>query len=1012
MILNRINDKLDLINSQITEFGFLAMYQKIIHLILSGSGNCLIESISSVEKTRLALDLFSAMSAEKKIRPDYLFFVTGKPSGMNHKKNVFADNILFNKFAPRVLSIQDLALELLRKNIIFKEIKKHQMDTYRYPDSKKFIIAQITEKISNKYNLNVTKSLINNISSSISFLRNNLINASELDKIGEFEWLADIIKEYNSIVSSAKLFYNEDILDRAVSILSGNNVSMPVCECLIADDFQNLNKLEYEFLKKYFYETKKYNPNCRIVISANPFYTLTQYRGSCVSFIKKAVTDFDISDANRFRLALMPNVPGKIQDVLKYISVNQPDKTLINSQSDLFAEDLGEIICVQVTRETDEPFFIVEQIRKHIRNGGSLNDIGICYYRIKDEARYCYDVLTYNNIPCEIASGLSIREAVSFKFIENCVLFVANISDDRILRKILNAHVLGLNPVDVSKILHEGKMHNLPLYLAILRFADRIADRHSRERLYRLLIYLKNCSVQANLKSVLRDVCELAGLFEYVMNKPFEIAAIKNVFQSLEFFHDFFYSIKHREPAVSDYNEFLNYFLQDNIREINEKKEDCVRIASIFDCDSFNFKTVFIPSMTAKYFPDQYIDFIPSLIKDLLKTKNSNYARYDRHILMEALSNAQQRCYLIYNRESGEPSPLFDQIKSIDCVKSIDSTAGFGNYKSNDYINDATGLRIWVQNRLYGLNENLRKETESEISRIYSDMEFVFKSLPDKTGKPVILARNFVFSASDIDAYLDCPRKFFWERIMKIETDDPERKDHQLFGQLIHSVLELFHYIYSDIGVSADSKHLSKEIITILRKKNAEFNQFSRLQRELNFFNAAECLNNYISILDCEKPIKIFSVERKIRFYLDDIPFSIKIDRIDNGSGTGIRIIDYKTSKSKKGEKALKNMFCSENPKSFQLPIYYLALKQVLLLDVKSMGNFYIQAKSEDGNSYCHKSVIPILNESDSKSVSYQELEEVKESIKNLSRRIMSGFYPDKGDSPNCYECGYKLICQ
>lgn len=985
------------------------MYRKIIHLIMTENGNYLIESISSFEKLKIAVELFSAMVAEKKIKANSICFVTGKPSRVNYIKNSLLDNEIFNVFRPRVLSIQDIALELIKKNILNQEMNKTEIDVYRYHNSKKLIISKVMEKMKESCAIARSKSFIENIFTSISFIKNNRINVSAIDRIEGFEWFGTMIKNYENMLAANNLLYTEEIIERAIYILSEENISVPSYNCIFLDDFQNVNRLEYNFLLKYIEIVKSRNMSCKIIVSANPHYTLTQYRGSSVNFIKNVVTDLNIADKNRIRLSLNPNVPSHIQNVLKYISDNQSDKSPDCVESDLFRDNLGDIVCIQVNRETDEPFFIASEIKKLIAKGNKPGEIGICYYRIKEEARFCANTLQYNKIPFRIESGLETGRSVSFKFMENCVLAVKNINDEGILRKIINSHLFGLNPVEVSRILIESKKQSIPLLFGILRFADRIILSDQRKRLQEIIIYLKNCSAETKMDKFFKDIARISGLFDYAKDKTSEVAVLKKIFQSLDFFKDFFIAINGESPSINDYSIYADYILPDYIRDDTHRSDDCVRIVSIFDCDSYNFKTIFVPCMTAKFFPDQFIDFTPPLLKGFLK--NNNYKRHDRHILMEALSNVRERCYLIHNRESGEPSPLFDQLKNIESVKLIDTGAGFANYNSVDSINSISGLKIWIQNNIYNLKDELKKDLESKFCSKYPDMGRDENNILPRNKELVKLPGDFVFSSTDIDSYLNCPRKFFFERLMSIDIADQKNNDNKFFGQLIHSVLELFHFIYRDIRSSSDISSLHEAILKILRKKNDDFVQFPKLQRELNFLNAAECINNYISTLSDEKPLKVIAIEKKIHFYIDDIPFSIKIDRIDNGAQGGIRIIDYKTTKDKKGEKALKNMFYSDKPKSFQLPIYYFASKYVLGLEPKAMGIFYLQAESKEGDLYCHKSVIPIGYDSDSKSVSYDELEEVKENIKILLRTIQSGFYPVKGKSANCHECGYKLVC-
>ena len=158
-------------------------------------------------------------------------------------------------------------------------------------------------------------------------------------------------------------------------------------------------------------------------------------------------------------------------------------------------------------------------------------------------------------------------------------------------------------------------------------------------------------------------------------------------------------------------------------------------------------------------------------------------------------------------------------------------------------------------------------------------------------------------------------------------------------------------------------------------------------------------------------------MEKTINFFMDNVPFTAKIDRIDTGAlNGGYRIIDYKTGSKPVKSAGLKNQFVFEKlnttKKSFQLPIYYFAAEKIMGLNAKELSIFFLQAKdNKTKQAYCLKSVLPVEPESKSKQVTVEELNNVKDKIIGYTNEIKNGIYEKNKKKSKCYECPCKFIC-
>lgn len=153
------------------------------------------------------------------------------------------------------------------------------------------------------------------------------------------------------------------------------------------------------------------------------------------------------------------------------------------------------------------------------------------------------------------------------------------------------------------------------------------------------------------------------------------------------------------------------------------------------------------------------------------------------------------------------------------------------------------------------------------------------------------------FSATSLNLYKKCPRKFYYSYINKLPR---KNWDHNDIGTLVHKTLEFFHTEYIE----------SKSIVGLMGDcfKRARDNFIKKEKRKLKsdiLLDAKRVLQDYIYIMEQQGVPGIYKkgiidIERRFSFKVSD-KFNIvgAIDRIDK-CGNLYSIWDYKTSKSVK----------------------------------------------------------------------------------------------------------------
>ncbi len=174
------------------------------------------------------------------------------------------------------------------------------------------------------------------------------------------------------------------------------------------------------------------------------------------------------------------------------------------------------------------------------------------------------------------------------------------------------------------------------------------------------------------------------------------------------------------------------------------------------------------------------------------------------------------------------------------------------------------------------------------------------RSWPQLEAAESLRAPKMVFSASRLNSYVKCPRRFFYEYLCEV-LDDPGSL-HATYGRVMHDALEALHR-----EVRVPSRHEPAYILDRLhRELEAAFGRArpdfaTQLEYESSRWRARRMAEQYVRWLVAESarsPVEISGVELFERRRLGGYDFVGYIDRIDKPLGGGpVTIYDYKTGR-------------------------------------------------------------------------------------------------------------------
>ncbi len=291
-------------------------------------------------------------------------------------------------------------------------------------------------------------------------------------------------------------------------------------------------------------------------------------------------------------------------------------------------------------------------------------------------------------------------------------------------------------------------------------------------------------------------------------------------------------------------------------------------------------------------------------------------------------------------------------------------------------------------------------------------------SRPQPSTAPILaeLVPDWPLSASSINSYLSCPRRFFLEKLIGLAGEDPEIF---VYGRLLHDVMGQLNEL------SPSQRNLQRALSLLgeaAARRSQEFS--SPYCRELYRRRAREALEAYARTEQFHE--ESIAQEQRFEFDLTDEEgeahrFRGRIDQVVP-DGDGVDIVDYKSGKVD-GAAALRRSFCyraddtakEPSQKSYQLPLYALGWQKTTGGRVQRVC---LQSLSPTARPPYRRSCVEVVSDSEppgGESITTDELEAIARYLAELARTIKQrpGFegHPPREGCTAYFACPYVLIC-
>lgn len=472
--------------------------------------------------------------------------------------------------------------------------------------------------------------------------------------------------------------------------------------------------------------------------------------------------------------------------------------------------------------------------------------------------------------------------------------------------------------------------------------------------------------IQKEEKSIIEQIDELCDFINTKGILAYENKIKQSCFSIIKMLSDFKQTLSFNKIEFLQ-NNFLKKTLLFLLRRLHIPFEsdavDGLQIMGLLESRNLNFKHVLVLSANDENIPrvNNINSFIPFSLRNAFGLIDQN-----KKIAVFA--------YYFYR--------LFQSRKNLDFVY---STIGSGGK-----IKEIT--RFLLQLRL----ESTIDFEEKTISFPLSEQEEIKSdNLFKKTEEDLEILKNKAFSASMINTYLDCGRKFYFNYIKNIKPIEDKDISYLVFGKLFHKSAEKF----------VESEYTLAETDCV----RLAFEEFEEEEKEVITQSEKDTCIKYLEALKkyYKSENKFLAAEKEIdevKIFLDGFALNLYgvIDRIDTTKDGDYIVIDYKTSKKKKiFDNNIPKLFDSslkEKRNAYALQIlfyaYLLQKKGYKVLDTQLI---YPHLLHKDSN----------CSVSEFNNAIYNEYEN------NLKKCLEEIFDKEKdwNSTKNCKYCDYTEIC-
>ena len=662
--------------------------------VLHGSGPCLVIAGAGSGKTKVLTTRIANLINEGVYSSDILAitFTNKAAKEMRDRLHlIIGDNYSF------VGTFHSFGVKIIRENYELCGLTRNF--TIIDSDDQSSIIKKIMKELL----IDPKELSVNSVKNKISFIKNEMLNESMIDKYLT-GYMEDKIKEiyirYVKILDRNNAIDFDDLLKKPVELFTNYPLVLDRYQdkfkYILIDEYQDTNEVQYKLVKLL---SKKYN-NIFVVGDVNQ--SIYSFRWSNYKNILKFEKDF--KDTKVITLSQNYRSTTTILNAANDVIKNNIERKDLELYSNLGKGSLIEYQrCINDTSENKN---VVDKIKKLLDEGYKRSDIAV-FYRTNAQSRGIEEAMIKGNVPYKVIGSFLFYKRKEIKDLISYLKLISNTSDDISLERVINTPKRGIGITTVSNLIYNATINNMSAF-------DYINS--GKELLFKnMILDLKNKQDELDLTEFIDLVLDKSGLIDELKNEKTLEADLR--IDNLMEFRSITESYT-KETGSNSLDDFLETISL--VSDSTEYKDDneLVTLMTIHAAKGLEFRVVFIIGMEEGILPHAN-----SLIK-------SDELEEERRLCYVAITRAKEKLFI----SNSERRMLYGRVDSHLPSRFI------GEINDSLLSKNSEGVKIF--------HKEVPRVTASSEMQEFSNGEIVLHSLFGK-GVVVNVDERFVAIAFD-----------------------------------------------------------------------------------------------------------------------------------------------------------------------------------------------------------------------------------------------------------------------
>lgn len=559
-------------------------------LILAGAGS---------GKTRVLTHRIAYLIEEKGVNPWNILAITFTNKAAGEMRERVDRLVGFGSESIWVSTFHSMCVRILRRHISLLGYDTNF--TIYDADDQKTLMKDVCKLLQIDTKIYKERALL----AAVSHAKNELVTPEEfrLNAGEDFSQrkIAEVYEEYEKQLKANNALDFDDLLIKTVRLFQTQADVLEYYQekfrYIMVDEYQDTNTVQFELVRLL---ASKYRNLCVVGDDDQSIY---KFRGANIKNILNFEQYFE--DAKVIKLEQNYRSTSNILNAANAVIRNnagRKDKTLWTDNGD------GEKIQFrQFDSAYDEAEYIVDDIRKRVREKEYSYHDNVILYRTNAQSRMFEEKFVTANIPYKIVGGINFYARREIKDLLAYLKTVDNGKDDLAVRRIVNVPKRGIGLTSINRVQDYAAAYNIGFYDA-LRAVDLIPNigrgASKLESFVALIEHFKTDAEDMSISDLLKEIIEETGYIESLQAEDMVEAEtrIENIDELLS-------KVAAYEEDCEDRNEpaSLSGFLEEValVADIDSLDEDTdyVVLMTLHSAKGLEFPNVYLAGMEDGLFP-------------------------------------------------------------------------------------------------------------------------------------------------------------------------------------------------------------------------------------------------------------------------------------------------------------------------------------------------------------------------------------------------------------------------